>query len=548
MDLRLKITTYKYSDNGKGPLFEAIIFKGQPCFVYYDAKIDNVQIVKEIGEPFRILQAPEPSEYSYPPYEFKDEDELLLTFLEAKEQNLDTLYEKALSMVTLFNDQDDHKLKTIASDVIWSYFQDRFATTRYEVLTGGVGSGKSALAATYGAIGYRPVNTTNPTPAVIYRLLGNTEPGQCTLILEEAEKIDQNYEMMAVLKTGYTRDGKVDRTNPITLKPEFFNSYCFKIIVAERSPNPDTGKGVVDRSFVHSCFKGFPQLDIKEILNPTNTGGPEHQALRKRMKRFRNVLMMYRLIHFKDEIPDIDIGIIGRDKELIKPTLQLFHQNKKSQDELVETFQIILDLKNRRKATSLHSALLDVVYLTVPQIDSPISNLDGHAEISVKDYWAKLPERIEGQQDDKKPGEYHSEVFGTLHKGTVGRILHDNFGIESKHGRNGNRLIVNLHTIRRLRNQQNNTIEVNGVKGVKGVKACEGSGGDIDNNNSNESERENIKTPVDFLSSPPSPEREKGTPLPQLPSPPSPPSQVTCPDCGEQIDPDPYYAKFHECK
>ena len=37
------------------------------------------------------------------------------------------------------------------------------------------------------------------------------------MILEEAEKIDQVYEIMAILKTGYTRDGKVDRTNPVTL-------------------------------------------------------------------------------------------------------------------------------------------------------------------------------------------------------------------------------------------------------------------------------------------------------------------------------------------
>ena len=52
------------------------------------------------------------------------------------------------------------------------------------------------------------INTTNPTATVIYRLLGNIEPGQCTMILEEAEKIDQNYEIMAVLKTGYTRARK----------------------------------------------------------------------------------------------------------------------------------------------------------------------------------------------------------------------------------------------------------------------------------------------------------------------------------------------------
>ena len=92
---------------------------------------------------------------------------------------------------------------------------------------------------------------------------------------------------MAILKTGYTRDGKVDRTNPVTLKPEFFHSYCFKIIVAERSPNQDTAKGVIDRAFVHSCFKGYPQHDIKEILNPTNTGGPEHKSLLKELEDFR---------------------------------------------------------------------------------------------------------------------------------------------------------------------------------------------------------------------------------------------------------------------
>ena len=108
------------------------------------------------------------------------------------------------------------------------------------------------------------------------------------MILEEAEKIDQVYEIMAILKTGYTRDGKVDRTNPVSLKPEFFHSFCFKIIVAERSPNQDTAKGVIDRAFVHSCFKGYPQHDIKEILNPTNTGGPEHKSLLKDLEDFRN--------------------------------------------------------------------------------------------------------------------------------------------------------------------------------------------------------------------------------------------------------------------
>ena len=469
------LTTYKYSKNGKGDLYEAVLIDGQPCFITYNHTSSKLSICPGITEKFRILYPAEPSEYSYPPYEFDSKEELERVYSAAKKENLDTLLAKAKSFVSMFNDQDGHKLDSIASDVVWSYFQDRFATTRYEALTGGVGSGKSALAATYGAIGYRPVNTTNPTAAVIYRLLGNIEPGQCTMILEEAEKIDQNYEIMAILKTGYTRDGKVDRTNPNTLKPEFFNSYCFKIIVAERSPNQDSGKGVVDRSFVHSCFKGYPQYDIKEILNPTNTGGPEHQALRTKLENFRKLLLMYRLYHFKDEIPDIDIGIIGRDKELVKPTLQLFHDTK-SQAQLVETFQTILDLKNSRKATSQHAALLDVVISAIPNIDEPIPSLDGKVDLSSKTFWTLLPDRIEGTQDKNKPGEYHSTEFGTLYKGTVGKILHDNFGMESRHTKTGAVYTINRHTIKRLRAQLNSKISIDQVTTVTTVTAGDEGG------------------------------------------------------------------------
>ena len=459
-------TTYKYSKNGKGDLYESVLIGDQPCFITYNHASKKVKIYPGITEKFRVLHPAEPSDYSYPPYEFDNPQDLKRVFSGPKKENLDTLLSKAGSIVSKYNDQDQYKLSSIASDVIWSYFQDRFATTRYEVLVGGVGSGKSALAATFGAIGYRPVSTTNPTPAILYRLLGNIEPGQCTMILEEAEKIDQVYEIMAILKTGYTRDGKVDRTNPVTLKPEFFHSYCFKIIVAERSPNPDTGKGVVDRAFVHSCFKGYPQYDIKEILNPTDTGGPEHRSLLKELEDLRKLLLVYRLIHFKDEIKDVDIGIIGRDKELVKPTLQLF-QKTQSQDPLVETFQKILDLKNKRKQTALHAALLSVVSSIITnKALIAATTTDGKIKVYASDFWLELPLHIQGQQDEKKPGEYHSIEFATLYKGRVGRILHDNFGIESEHTKKGSLLTIDRPTIIKLESQLNNKIVVKDPAGA----------------------------------------------------------------------------------
>ena len=341
------------------------------------------------------------------------------------------------------------------------------------------------------------------------------------------------------LKTGYTRDGKVDRTNPVTLKPEFFNSYCFKIIVAERSPNQDSGKGVVDRSFVHSCFKGYPQHDIKEILNPTNTGGPEHQALRKKLETFSKLLLMYRLVHFNDPIPDIDIGIIGRDKELVKPTLQLF-QNTKTLPKLVENFQIILDLKNGRKRTALYSALLNIASNLITKKveerkqDEPF--LDGKVQAYASEYWDILPVVILGQQDDKKPGEYHSTEFGTLYKGTIGKILHDSFGVESEHTNKGALYTFDRHDIERLLGQLSSTIKVTAVTAVTPIGEGGTQNSRLDNSNKEEIHTQENSTPPTqdaSLSSLSSPTLDLD-------------HRATCPKCGYTDDA--FYMKNHHCE
>ena len=51
-------------------------------------------------------------------------------------------------------------------------------------------SGKSSLGITFEATGYRPVYMTDPSAANIFRCLGTIESGQCTIILDEADKID----------------------------------------------------------------------------------------------------------------------------------------------------------------------------------------------------------------------------------------------------------------------------------------------------------------------------------------------------------------------
>ena len=235
----------------------------------------------------------------------------------------------------------------------------------------------------------------------------------------------------------------------------------------------------------------------------------------KELEDFRKGMLLYRLIHFNDDILDIDIHIIGRDKELIKPTLQLF-QKTQSQDHLVETFQKILDLKNRRKATALHATLLSVASNLIHKKMSsvPVRYMDGKVDAYSSEFWLELPEHIKGIHDEKKPGEYHSIEFGTLYKGTVSRILQDNFGVESKHTKHGSLLTFDRHTIDKLETQLSGKISIGISKKVTPVTpVTPGDEGGTDNYNySDESEHENsYKNEID----PPSLEASH-------PSPPSP--------------------------
>ena len=75
------------------------------------------------------------------PYEFKSLDEIqaIADSIVKNNIDLDKLYSIAKEIICKSNDQDDYKLTSVASDAIWSYFQDRFTTTRYDMLVGGVG-------------------------------------------------------------------------------------------------------------------------------------------------------------------------------------------------------------------------------------------------------------------------------------------------------------------------------------------------------------------------------------------------------------------------
>jgi hypothetical protein len=349
----------------------------------------------------------------------------------AKKESIDSLYLKAKSIVNKYNDQDEHKLILLAADVVWSYFQDRFPTTHYIGVVGDNGTGKTTIGDTFGAIGYRVVTMTDPSAANIFRVLGKIEYGQCTIVMDEAEKIDKSQDIMSVLKTGSQFNGKVAKINMSSSSEtqQWFYPYCLKFIIAERSPSQSLAKGVLDRTFLYTAYKGKPRYDIKEVLNPA--GNERLQKLLEELVDFRKLMLAYRLIHYYDPIADIYVGLNGRNKELCKPLLQLFYGTE-SYEEIRSALQKLLDAKNENKGNLLESALHPIIVNLVYKHGN---------ELPASLIWNEITSgSIDGLFNPEKPNEYQSADYGTLYRNTITNIICDKFGASKKHTKHGTML------------------------------------------------------------------------------------------------------------
>jgi hypothetical protein len=320
-DERLQFKIFKYSNNFKGPLFEAIMLNGKPMFLNYDNSTDKFSTTAKIEEPTRVLHTPPAHFYANQgaAYEFANAEEIQYYLERAKASTMFSLYEIAKKTSRRYNDQTEELILLSAIDKIASYFQDRFSTVHYDILTGVPGAGKSAWAEDFLAGCYRGAYFTEPTAAVMYRMLGQVERGQCTMIIDEAEKICDSPLMVNILKAGYSTSIKVPRTNDKSLDVDWFYPFCMKVILAEKMSNIADARCIRDRSFERKAYKGMPEFDIKEDKESKTDGNEEGKRRYDELVDFRKTMLLYRMIHFKDRIPDIDIGFTGREKELVKP-------------------------------------------------------------------------------------------------------------------------------------------------------------------------------------------------------------------------------------
>jgi hypothetical protein len=197
---------------GKDSLQEAVIVNGLPFFVRYHHIANTFELVENIEETNRILIPPNEENYpSSPPYSFDSKDELAFFIQKAIEVTLDQLFIFSKNIFFRYVDQDYHIVILLAADAIWTYFQDLFSTTHYGEGVGTNDVGKSSMGYTFENTGYRVVKATAISGANYYRVLGSIEPGQCVIIEDEEDSINEDPGKVKILKIGYEYNGKVPK-------------------------------------------------------------------------------------------------------------------------------------------------------------------------------------------------------------------------------------------------------------------------------------------------------------------------------------------------
>lgn len=440
---------HKYSNKGKGQLREAIFMDGEPYYLRYSDEKGLLYIEPYIEEKTRKLRPPHLEECPYELYEFSAKTLNSYYLPLAKKETIDSLYQKIKEKIKLFNDVEQSVLNLLGMNVIGSYFQDRLSTVHYLFVVGGNGTGKSAFGDTFECLGYRVVNITNATEAFWYRVLGSVEYGQVTIVAEEIDRLDENSQIMNMLKTGYQPNAKVPRMNIDNDKMDFYFPFCVKILIAERSPREDKARGVLDRTFKINSYKGFPEFKIKEIRNPQ--GNKVRQKLLDELMELRKILLIFKLIHFKDPLTEVNIGLDGRDEELCKPYLQLFYSlgaSKETLNELEQTLQYFLHTKNKRKQISKEAILY-------PIVANVISKHGGSMDVGL--LWQEITDSIEGQRDEKNENMFHSADYGDFYRSAVIGIITDKFGGELDHKEKGNKILFNKKIFERMGKQYDDT-------------------------------------------------------------------------------------------
>ena len=227
-------------------------------------------------------------------------------------------------------------------------------------------SGKSKILHFLSKICYNAEYTIIPSTAAMFRIIQKWRP---TLLLDEFNlySANENKEVLAILRQGYKKGGKVPRCERMRIKTEdgsrelqeviFYEVYC-PIALAGLTINDDQ---LLDRCIAINLVRSNNLNIINTSIDDTYF---KEDMTWDNLKEFiDNIINAEELIKIYDEVSNSYIPISGRDKEIWIPLLTVAHyfkteKNKEVWDAVIFYMQ---DYVKRKQEEDLSSFDLRVL-------------------------------------------------------------------------------------------------------------------------------------------------------------------------------------------
>jgi hypothetical protein len=382
---------YKYSQTI--PLAEQIILNGKNVFLQI---IDSKPVISSSIDLGKNMPTIKPQEIiPFIPYVFKDEKEINDFIKQARLETLDSLYFQIKSLCKqLIVTRDNETLVLIASDILYSYFVDHFATTHYVFIKASPGHGKGAIMGTVNLFGYRVVLASGLSGANLLDIMGSDEPCQVTLVEDEYSDNDKDEFKRKILKVGYDVNGRVFRTlegNTSARHNRVYLPYGLKILGAENPPEAKDLEGLVDRLLQIESIKAKPKFYVKTITNemqkPLERQNPKYKDIITEITHLHKLLLIYRILHHQDIIEEANLNIDGRAYELTSPQIYLFSSkmasdDKKALNEILPALSKFLEKKGELQKRTLEGIVYESLNNLFEKAEPKrITDLDGQTKI-----------------------------------------------------------------------------------------------------------------------------------------------------------------------
>ena len=302
--------------------------------------------------------------------------------------------------------------------------------THYLFFVGNNSSGKSNNLHVIEILAYRHVMSSNLNYANLLTCHGYLDEGQVTCSEDEADSLEEEPDKIRFHKNGYTKGGKVFKTEILRAGGRVqypYKPFSWKCFAAEQLPDAFKARGFIQRIVELLCIYGKPECDITEVKNPA--GDENLQKHLDELNDLRKLLFAYRLLHYHDPIPNINLdseGIITRNKQLFKPVLKLFVCEslvQKNHDTYKELLPIIKGFV-KEKRSKLNETFIAKLYTIIIELIKEKKSY----KLSFSEIWQDIQTKLHGVTVPNKPTTLsfpdHDDVSQKMVGKTIREILH----------------------------------------------------------------------------------------------------------------------------